>query len=58
MTRKMGPFLNDDPHPEKSGLFLYLNTGKQGVTLNLKTEMGLQIFKNRRVGIAGGASSE
>jgi crotonobetainyl-CoA:carnitine CoA-transferase CaiB-like acyl-CoA transferase len=27
-SRGMGPFLKDDPHPEKSGLFLYLNTNK------------------------------
>ncbi len=44
-ARRIGPFLQDDPHPEKSGLFLYLNTNKKGITLNLKTDTGKQIFK-------------
>lgn len=44
-ARRLGPFLNDEPHPEKSGLFLYLNTNKRGVTLNLKSETGKKIFK-------------
>jgi len=44
-ARKMGPFLHDDPDPEKSGLFLHLNTNKKGVTLNLKNETGRNIFK-------------
>lgn len=25
-ARRRGPFLDDMPHPERSGLFLYLNT--------------------------------
>lgn len=44
-TRRWGPFPDDEPHPEKSGFFLYLNTGKKGITLNLKTETGVGIFK-------------
>jgi len=32
-SRGLGPFINDDPHPEKSGLFLYLNTNKRGSLL-------------------------
>src|SRR5512139_3193047 len=43
--RRMAPFFKDDPHPEKSGLFLHLNTNKRGVTLNLKSETGKRIFK-------------
>jgi len=39
-ARRMGPFLEDDPHSEKSGLFLHLNTSKRGITLNLKSETG------------------
>ena len=35
-ARRVGPFPDDDPHPEKSALFLYLNAAKKGVTLNLK----------------------
>ena len=44
-ARNMGPFYKDDPHPEKSGLFMYLNTNKRGITLNLKSDMGKGIFK-------------
>ena len=44
-SRRMGPFPGDRPHPEKSGLFLYLNTGKKGITLNLRTKSGVKIFK-------------
>ena len=45
-VRKMGPFFQDDPHPEKSLLYLYLNTGKKSITLNLKTELGKKVFKD------------
>jgi len=44
-ARRMGPFPNDEPHPEKSGLFLYLNMGKKGLTLNLDTKEGKDIFR-------------
>jgi len=44
-ARRIGPFFGDDPHPEKSGLYLYLNTNKLGVTLNLKSEAGIRIFE-------------
>ena len=33
-ARRMGPFVGDDPDIEKSIPFLYLNTGKRGVTLD------------------------
>jgi CoA:oxalate CoA-transferase len=44
-ARRMGPFHQDDPHPDKSGLFLHLNTNKRGITLNLKTSTGRKILK-------------
>jgi crotonobetainyl-CoA:carnitine CoA-transferase CaiB-like acyl-CoA transferase len=44
-ARRMGPFFQDDPHPEKSGLFLYLNNNKKGITLNLKSEWGRRVIK-------------
>lgn len=43
-ARRMGPFPGDIPHPEKSGLFLYLNTNKLGITLNLRTQDGRRIL--------------
>lgn len=43
-ARRRGPFPNDIPHPERSGLFLYLNTNKLGITLDLKTPTGKRIF--------------
>src|SRR4030042_1452322 len=43
-ARDFGPFPDDKPHPEKSALFLYNNTSKRGVTLNLKTAEGKELF--------------
>ena len=31
-ARRMGPFFRDEPHPEKSGLFLFLNSNKYGIS--------------------------
>ena len=39
-ARRMAPFAGDDPDPEKSIPFLYLNTGKRGVTLDYSGESG------------------
>ena len=44
-ARRAGPFPEDEPHPERSGLFLDLNTGKRSLTLNLKTESGQRILR-------------
>ena len=43
-SREYGPFLNDRPHHERSGLFLYLNSNKQGITLDLDTPTGREIL--------------
>ena len=45
-ARNMGPFPGDIPHPEKSGIFLFLNTNKRGITLDLKTTEGTETLKN------------
>ncbi|MCG6533384.1 MAG: CoA transferase [Syntrophales bacterium LBB04] len=44
-ARRSGPFPGDIPHPEKSGLFLYLNTNKLGITLDPGSATGSRIFK-------------
>ncbi len=43
--RGAGPFYEDNEGLETSIPFLWLNTGKQSITLNLKTEKGVEIFK-------------
>ena len=42
-ARSKGPFPGDVPHPEKSGLFLHLNTNKRSITLDLKSNAGKRI---------------
>ena len=44
-ARGLGPFPGDIPHPEKSGLFLHLNTNKRSITLDLKSKAGQKIAK-------------
>ncbi|MFQ5872404.1 MAG: CaiB/BaiF CoA transferase family protein [Dehalococcoidia bacterium] len=44
-ARRMAPFYHDEPHPEKSALFHYLNTNKRSVTLNLKSRAGRKILE-------------
>lgn len=43
-TRGHGPFPDDRFDPEKSGLFLYLNNNKRGVTLDLTRAEGRRLF--------------
>jgi formyl-CoA transferase len=39
-ARHHGPFLHDEPHPERSGLYCLLNTNKRGITLDLGAPEG------------------
>ncbi len=43
-SRRDGPFPQDVPDAEKSGLFLALNTNKRGITLNLETPAGRDLL--------------
>ncbi len=44
-ARALAPFYKDMPHREGSGLFLYLNSSKKSVTLNINTPAGAGILK-------------
>ncbi|MBI4081303.1 MAG: CoA transferase [Candidatus Lambdaproteobacteria bacterium] len=43
--RRMPPFFQDDPDPEKSLFFLLTNLNKRGVSLNLERPEGAEIFR-------------
>jgi crotonobetainyl-CoA:carnitine CoA-transferase CaiB-like acyl-CoA transferase len=42
--RRRGPFPGDKPNPEASGIFLYLNANKRGVTLDLRRDQDRDWF--------------
>ena len=42
--RYRGPYPDSVPHPEKSGLFLFANLNKRGITLDVGTDSGRQIL--------------
>jgi crotonobetainyl-CoA:carnitine CoA-transferase CaiB-like acyl-CoA transferase len=43
-ARRAGPFVDDDPDPDKSIPFLYLNTNKRGVTLDPASDSGARLL--------------
>ena len=43
-ARQRGPFPGGAPHPEKSGLFLYLNANKRGIALDLTSARGRAVL--------------
>jgi len=45
VARSRGPFPGDESHPDRSALFLYLNTNKLGVTLDLSKSAGAALFR-------------
>ncbi|MBI4333613.1 MAG: CoA transferase [Chloroflexi bacterium] len=44
-TRNVGPFLHDEPDPEKSLYFFLFNAGKRGVTLDIESAGGQATLK-------------
>jgi crotonobetainyl-CoA:carnitine CoA-transferase CaiB-like acyl-CoA transferase len=44
LARARGPFPADIAHPEQSGLFLYLNANKRGITLDLSRPRGREVL--------------
>jgi crotonobetainyl-CoA:carnitine CoA-transferase CaiB-like acyl-CoA transferase len=44
-SRHAGPFPGDEPHPERSGQYLYLNGNKLGITLNLSHASGRELAR-------------
>ena len=44
-TRRLGPFPNDVPDPERSGLYLHLNTSKRSMTLDVSVPSGRVVLK-------------
>jgi crotonobetainyl-CoA:carnitine CoA-transferase CaiB-like acyl-CoA transferase len=44
IARRLGPFKDDDPDPEKSGTFAYLNTNKRSIVLDLNEPADREIF--------------
>ena len=49
--RNLGPFANGENDPEASGMFLYLNANKRGITLNLESQQGVSLLRE----LLGGA---
>lgn len=43
-ARRIGPFYQDDPDPEKSLFWFAMNTSKRGITLDIQTTAGQELF--------------
>ena len=44
-TRRFGPFYHDTPDPDKSLFWFFFNANKRGITLNVETEDGKELFR-------------
>ena len=44
-ARRIGPFYHDDPGPERSLYWAAFNLNKRGITLNLETDDGRELFR-------------
>ena len=45
VSRRVGPFVHAAPHGEQSATYLYLNTGKKSITLDLQSQTGALILQ-------------
>ncbi|MQF69724.1 CoA transferase [SAR202 cluster bacterium AD-804-J14_MRT_500m] len=43
--RKIGPFINDEAHPERSLYWLHFNTNKESITLDLSSKRGAELYR-------------
>src|SRR4051812_48887889 len=43
-ARREPPFIDGEPHPDRSTTFLALNTNKRGITLDLEQAAGRELF--------------
>jgi crotonobetainyl-CoA:carnitine CoA-transferase CaiB-like acyl-CoA transferase len=50
-ARRLGPFFHNHPEPEKSLYWFGFNNNKRGITLNLESQTGRELFSK----LAGGA---
>lgn len=46
VSRRTGPFVTETPGAEQSALYLYLNTGKKGITLDIRQPSGTALFQH------------
>ncbi len=44
-ARNIGPFYGNKPHPEHSLHWFAFNAGKRGITLNMETDRGKELFR-------------
>jgi benzylsuccinate CoA-transferase BbsE subunit len=44
-SRTIGPFLNDEPHPDRSLFFWFYNLNKRSLTLDLTSSRGAELFR-------------
>ncbi len=48
-ARNIGPFYHDEAQPDRSLFWFAFNTNKRGITLNIETSQGQEIFKRLAV---------
>lgn len=44
-SRRLGPYPGDEPHPERSGTFAFLNTNKRSLVVDLQTERSREVMR-------------